>query len=137
MKTPADRFTVSLDIELLAAFDAFIASRGYVNRSEAIRDLIRDVLIDDRLADGDEPVVAVVTFVCDHRSAAAPMRARRAVIDAEALHPSCAQTPIDDQRDLWVIGVRGPSGAVQSFSNRIRSVRGVSSVRTLCVPIAE
>lgn len=137
MKAPADRFTVSLDIELLAAFDAWIASRGYVNRSEAVRDLIRDALISDRLADGDEPVVAIVTFVCDHRSAAAPVRARRAIIDSEALHPSCAQTPIDDQRDLWVNSVRGSSGAVQSFSNRIRAVRGLSAVRTQCVPVTE
>ncbi len=134
---PVDRFTVSLDTELLAAFDAYIASRGYVNRSEAVRDLIREALITNRLLDGVVPVVAIITFVCDHRSVAAPRRARRVILEARALSPACTQTPIDADRDLWTVGVRGPSQTVQSFSNRIQAIRGVSAVRTLFVPETE
>ena len=40
-----DRFSVSLDTELLAAFDHHIAGKGYANRSEAVRDMIRDLLL--------------------------------------------------------------------------------------------
>ncbi|MEK7732205.1 MAG: ribbon-helix-helix protein, CopG family, partial [Planctomycetota bacterium] len=53
---PVDRFTVSLDTELLAAFDHHIAAKGYENRSEAIRDLIRDLLTATQLQKGGEPV---------------------------------------------------------------------------------
>ena len=51
-----DRFSVSLDTELLAAFDRHIAAHGYVNRSEAIRDLIRNILLAGRLEDEKTPV---------------------------------------------------------------------------------
>ena len=55
-----DRFTVSLDTELLAAFDHHIASLGYENRSEAIRDLIRDELISEKKCGGDGPASVFV-----------------------------------------------------------------------------
>ena len=56
-----DRFSVSLDAELLAAFDRHIAAKGYDNRSEAIRDLIRDLLITSRLKEGNDDVSAILT----------------------------------------------------------------------------
>ena len=58
-----DRFSVSLDTELLAAFDHHIAGKGYVNRSEAVRDMIRDMLLAGRLPEGDDPVLAVPSFL--------------------------------------------------------------------------
>ena len=71
-----DRFSVSLDTELLAAFDRHIAAKGYENRSEAIRDLIRDLLINSRVLQGEEQVAAVLTVVCDHEAGEAAGRLR-------------------------------------------------------------
>ena len=124
--SPVDRFTVSLDTELLAAFDGNIAARGYVNRSEAIRDLIRDALTTTMPAVERGNVVAVITFVCDLRSAAAPSRVRKIMLDTPVLSPSCSQVPIDESRDLWIVTIRGPSNATQAFANNIRAVRGIS-----------
>ena len=65
------RFTISLDDELAQQFDAFIAEKGYVNRSEAVRDLIRMRLGSDRLGELSQEAVASwcvanVSYVYDH-----------------------------------------------------------------------
>src|SRR5258705_4198533 len=61
------RFGVSLEEDLLAAFDLSITGVGYQNRSEAIRDLIRDHLIQKKVGQADAEVIGVVTLVYDHR----------------------------------------------------------------------
>jgi len=59
------RFSVSIERDLLGAFDWLIASRGYANRSEAIRGLIRRQLINRVWEEGDE-VAGVITILYDH-----------------------------------------------------------------------
>lgn len=56
-----DRFTISLDATLATQFDELIAARGYSNRSEAVRDLIRGAIEGDRQR-GRRPVIASPTF---------------------------------------------------------------------------
>ena len=51
------RFGVSIDERLLTRFDAHSADKGYVNRSEAIRDLIRNALVEEQWSDGDAEAV--------------------------------------------------------------------------------
>lgn len=62
------RFGVSTDERLLEKFDALIAEKGYVNRSEAVRDLIRNALVEEQWASGDVESVGTVTLVYDHHS---------------------------------------------------------------------
>ena len=62
------RFGVSLEDGLLEAFDKSIGGQGYQNRSEAIRDLIRDHLIQKKVGKGDEEVVGVISLLYDHRT---------------------------------------------------------------------
>ena len=62
-----ERFTISLDDELAGEFDRLIAARGYGNRSEAVRDILRGHL--DRLRevhDVDGPCVATLSYVYNH-----------------------------------------------------------------------
>src|SRR3990167_5844828 len=60
------RFGISIDSELLEGFDRLIARKGYSNRSEAIRDLIRDTLVDVEWAEGDRETVGTITIVYNH-----------------------------------------------------------------------
>jgi metal-responsive CopG/Arc/MetJ family transcriptional regulator len=60
------RIGVAIDSDLLAKFDDLIAKRGYTNRSEAFRDLIRDELIKETWESPDSEVVGTVTLVYDH-----------------------------------------------------------------------
>src|SRR5947209_6400288 len=64
--TEVIRFSVSLEATLLAAFDRDITARGYANRSEAVRDLIRDRLIRAGAEGTEGEQVAIVALVYDH-----------------------------------------------------------------------
>ena len=59
------RFGVSLDKRLLIEFDRLIKRRRYTNRSEALRDLIRDNLVGQEW-DENKETVGTITFVYDH-----------------------------------------------------------------------
>ncbi|MDP2401273.1 MAG: nickel-responsive transcriptional regulator NikR [Actinomycetota bacterium] len=62
------RFGISADERLLERFDALIADKGYVNRSEAVRDLIRNALVEEQWRDDEGQAVGTVTLVYDHHS---------------------------------------------------------------------
>ena len=66
--TELTRITISLETSLLDAFDKHIAGKGYENRSEAIRDLIRDKLIQEEAKNRHGEQVAVVAMVFDHHA---------------------------------------------------------------------
>lgn len=60
------RFGVSIDEKLLLQFDDLISEKGYVNRSEAIRDLIRDTLVREEAASPEAGVIGTLTLVYSH-----------------------------------------------------------------------
>ena len=60
------RFGVSIDEKLLKKFDALTEEKGYVNRSEAIRDLIRDMLVREETADPETEVIGTLTLIYSH-----------------------------------------------------------------------
>ncbi|MCD6351459.1 MAG: nickel-responsive transcriptional regulator NikR, partial [Armatimonadetes bacterium] len=63
-----ERFGVSMEQELLEAFDEVLARKGYASRSEAIRDLVRDLLVRERWEHPEAPVVGAITMVYDHHA---------------------------------------------------------------------
>ncbi len=62
------RFSISTDARLLERFDALSAERGYVNRSEAMRDLMRNALVEELWSADDAEAVGTVTLVYDHHA---------------------------------------------------------------------
>ena len=134
---PVDRFTVSLDTELLAAFDHHIAAKGYENRSEAIRDLIRDLLTATQLQKGGEPVVAFLSMVCDHRVGESAKRIRACLQEGTDLVFGVFTTPIDKHRDGLTIALKGPSDRVHALANELQAMRGVTHGHLSAVPINE
>jgi len=122
-----ERIGVSLDDGLLARFDRLIAEKGYVNRSEAIRDLIREALVQRAWKDeGDrEERVAVVTLVYDHDAASLTRKLahiqhenHRAVVSALHVH-------LDAHNCLEVLVLRGRSRDVLAMGEGLISTRGV------------
>ena len=130
-----DRFSVSLDTELLAAFDRHIAGRGYRNRSEAIRDMIRDLLVTSRLQGGDERVAAIVSIVCDHREGEAPRRLRSCLAAHGELVAGSLIIPVDEDRDSLAIGLKGPADKVRVLADALQAMRGVTHGHVSTVPI--
>ncbi|MBA2675736.1 nickel-responsive transcriptional regulator NikR [Ramlibacter sp.] len=120
------RFTISLDEDLAGEFDRLIAVRGYVNRSEAVRDLIRErlgsALLDARKA---KWCAATVTFVYDRNEH--PVTAR--VMDLQHQHHdlvvSSLQTRLDHDNCLETVVLRGPTVGVQDCASQLIALRGV------------
>ena len=128
-----DRFSVSLDTELLAAFDAHIASRGYENRSEAVRDMIRDLLVTNRRMDGDAETLAILTLVCDHRVGEAAARLRACLAESADVVLGSHCIPVDDHRDGVAVILRGPTSRVQTVADRVRGMRGIAHGHTAII----
>lgn len=118
------RFSVSIESDLLSAFDRLIASRGYINRSEAIRDAIRRQLITREWEDGEE-VVGVITLLYDHH------RPGLAEAITEIQHRAISQVistthiHLDENNCLEFIAVKGEGSAIQALANRLQSLKGV------------
>ena len=132
-----DRFSVSLDAELLAAFDLHIATRGYVNRSEAVRDMIRDLLLAARLERGDEQVAAILSLVCDHREGETGKRLRALVGARLDLLAGSFVSAVDEHRDLMAIGLKGPAKEVQILAGEVQAMRGVAHGHLSFVPVGD
>lgn len=130
-----DRFSVSLDTELLAAFDRHILQKGYENRSEAVRDLIRDLLSASRMGTGEQTVAAMLMAVCDHREGDVSKKLRGCLADHRELVMGSMHSAIDEHRDIVVIGMRGPSDRVQALAGRIQTFRGISHGQCSVVPL--
>jgi CopG family nickel-responsive transcriptional regulator len=132
-----DRFSVSLDTELLAAFDRYLAAKGYENRSEAIRDMIRDLLVGDRRIEGDRSTTAVLTLVCDHRVGEVAARLRTLLAAHANLVRGSLHLPADEHRDGLAIALHGPGDQVQQIADKIQAMRGIAHGHLAVFPTEE
>ncbi len=118
------RFSISLEEDLLAGFDDYIVRHGYSNRSEAVRDLIRKVLVKDEWAD-DSEVVGVVTMVYDHHKSQLQERITELQHDFYELITSTTHIHMDHHNCLEVTIVKGKASQVQDLAGRLIALRGV------------
>ena len=124
-----ERIGVSLDKELLSMFDELIAKQGYQSRSEAIRDLVRRQLSEERLDDPKARAVAAVFLVYDHHSTKLAGR----LIDLQHAHSlssslqviSSLHVHLDEHDCLEVIVLRGRVGEINEVAESILSMKGV------------
>ena len=123
--TDLARFGVSIDERLLQSFDALIARKGYVYRSEAIRDLIRAALIDDAWSQEDGETVGTVTLVYNHHTRDLADKLtdhqhshHQAIISALHVH-------LDAHNCLEVVVVKGRAGEVRRLADELIGTKGV------------
>jgi CopG family nickel-responsive transcriptional regulator len=120
------RFGVAMDRALLADFDERIAERGYENRSEALRDLIRADLT--RAAwDGGAQVVATLTVVYETELRELVTRLTEAETQAPGALVSSLRVPLDRGRTLEVLVLRGTGSVLSDLAGRIAGARGVEA----------
>jgi len=132
------RFTISLDDELAAEFDQLIARRGYVNRSEAVRDLIREKL-GAALLDASKArwCAATVTYVYDHHEQAVAARLADLHHGHHDLVVSSLRTHLDHDHCLETVVLRGATVAVVDFAGQLIALRGVRHGQFHALPLAE
>lgn len=123
------RIGVSLDSELLSRFDRFIEEKGYENRSEAFRDLIRDRLVGSAVVATNALVVATVTLIYDHHTRLLPEK----LADLQHAHHgvviSTLHAHLDGDNCLEVVLLRGKSKDVQHLGDLLISTKGVQHGR--------
>jgi len=119
------RFGVSLDHTLLREFDRLIEEKGYTNRSEAIRDLIRDRLVDEEWEQEDIPVAGALTLVFDHHSMDLPRRLTEIQHDHHDLIVSTVHVHLDHDNCLEVLVLKGSALEVRHLGEKLISTRGI------------
>jgi CopG family transcriptional regulator, nickel-responsive regulator len=119
------RFGVSIGTDLLGRFDKLIESKNYANRSEAIRDLIRQNLVAEKWKSSDKETVGVISLVYDHhqRELTEALTAMQHDFGEGAV--SSLHVHLDHHHCLEVIVVRGEASAVKKLADRLIGVRGV------------
>jgi CopG family nickel-responsive transcriptional regulator len=118
------RFGISIDEKLIRRFDAAAKGKGYRNRSEAIRDLIRDSLVREEWG-ADEEIVGAITIVYDHHRRDLASRLIELQHDLADLILSNLHIHLDHDNCLEVIAVKGRAKKVQALADEIISARGV------------
>jgi CopG family nickel-responsive transcriptional regulator len=129
-----ERIGVSLEDDLLAKFDKLIAEKGYENRSEAIRDLIRDALV-QRAWSTDaaqrEERVAVVTLVYDHDSSSLAQKLAHIQHENHKAVVSALHVHMDEHNCLEVLVLRGRGRDVLAMGEGLVSTKGVKFGRVV------
>ena len=118
------RFGVSLEKNLLDNFDKLIRRQKYTNRSEAIRDLIRQELLKKELEE-DKEVAGAITFIYDHHQ----RDLLNKIIDVQHDHQDIIQSSqhihLDHHNCLEIVAVKGNSGKVGKLADTLKALKGV------------
>src|SRR5271154_5563057 len=123
------RIGVAIDSDLLQKFDELIASRGYSNRSEAFRDLIRDELVERAWDNPDSEVVGTVTLVYDHHVRLLNEKLTGMQHDFHRNIISTIHVHLDHDNCLEVLIVKGKAKNVQKIADALISTKGVKHGR--------
>ena len=123
------RIGVAIDSDLLEKFDELIGKRGYTNRSEAFRDLIRGELIAEDWGSPDRDVVGTVTLVYDHHVRLLSERLTDLQHDHHQQILSTLHVHLDHDNCLEVLVVKGKAAAVKKISDALISTKGVKHGR--------
>lgn len=113
-----------MDAELLERFDRGIVRKGYANRSEALRDLVRDALV-QREWQGNEQVIGVVTLLYDHHV----RNLESGLTEIQHQHHeqilSTMHIHLDHDNCLEVVAVRGRGRQIEEIATKLIGLKGV------------
>ena len=131
-----ERFTVSLEGELLAQFDEYIQHRGYGNRSEAVRDILRGTLETQRLTEDDSGhCIACLSYIYNHHERELSRRLTQASHAHHDLTRSTLHVHLDHENCMEVSVLQGPTEAVRRFADSITAETGVRHGKLNAVPV--
>jgi len=118
------RTGVSLEDDLLQEFDRLIAKRGYANRSEAFRDLIREALLSETVV-SNKPVVGTLTLVYDHHTPNLAKKLTEVQHTAGTMVLAATHVHLDHHYCLEVIIMKGRGKDIQAVADGMLALRGV------------
>ena len=119
------RFGVSIEPDLLKKFDKVIKKKGYTNRSEAIRDIIRKDIIIEKNKDPNLESIGTLTMIYDHHAGNLTNR----LLDLQHDHTkeilSTTHIHIDHHNCLEVLVLKGKTGNIKKLADNIKSLKGI------------
>lgn len=120
------RFGVAMDEGLLERFDALVERRGAgTNRSEAVRDLVRDAIVDAEVIDSDAEAIGTVTMVFNHGSGDLSDKLDALQHSHHDKIVSSMHVHLDAHNCLEVLVIRGRAGEIASISEQLLGTKGV------------
>ncbi len=119
------RIGVAIASDLLAKFDSLIDKRGYTNRSEAFRDLIRAELVRETSSHPGGRVVGSLTVVYDHHVRMLEEKLTELQHTHTRLIVSGMHVHLDHDNCLELIALRGPAAEVRRFADTLAAIKGV------------
>jgi CopG family transcriptional regulator, nickel-responsive regulator len=135
LEGPMPRVTITVDDEFATALDQFMSTRGYVNRSEAIRDLARSGLQQAAVEiGGPRPCVAAVIYIYDHHVRDLPNRLTRDFHHRHDLAQATLHMHLDHDSCMEVTVLKGRGSDVQELADRTIAERGVRHGRVVYLP---
>ena len=119
------RFGVSLDAELLVPFDELCARRGYSNRSEAIRDLIRKMLVEENWEQGRAECAGTLSLIYDHHRSDLSRKLTALQHDDHDIIVAALHVHLDHHNCLEVLILKGTPPRIRALVDRLCAMRGV------------
>ena len=130
------RLTITIDDDLVAEVDEFIARHGYANRSEAFRDLLRGGLErGDTATAGNRNCIATLSYVYDHAARELPKRLTKDFHAHHDLAQATLHVHIDHDSCLEVTVLRGRGSDVRAFADHVIAERGVRHGHVVMMPV--
>jgi CopG family nickel-responsive transcriptional regulator len=130
------RLTITIDDDLVAEVDEFIARHGYANRSEAFRDLLRGGLErGDAATSGNRNCIATLSYVYDHAARELPKRLTKDFHAHHDLAQATLHVHIDHDSCLEVTVLRGRGADVRAFADHVIAERGVRHGHVVMMPV--
>lgn len=122
------RFGVSIEQDLLETFDRLIADRGYATRSEALRDLIRDALIQQKIElQSETNALGTLTLVYDHHARNLSQEMTELQHDFHELILSVMHLHVSHDDCMEIIALRGVVSEIVKLSNGLLSLKGIKN----------
>lgn len=119
------RFGVSIDEKLLKRFDDLISEKGYVNRSEAVRDLMRDMLVTEDISDPEAETIGTLTIVYSHETREISDKLNEVQHSHYKNIVSAIHVHLDEHNCLEVLILKGRTRIVKSIADHLLSIKNV------------
>ena len=128
MSSDLVRFSIAMPVDLLVQFDALVARRGLAkNRSEVVRDLVRDALISEESSIPGTEVMGTLTIVFNHHASDVQEKLHEVQHHNVGLIVSTTPVHLDEDNCLEVIILRGETTDVHAIADRILGTKGVKN----------
>ena len=119
------RFGVSAEEDLVKEFDEIIKAAGYTNRSEALRDLMREFVLERKAHQEGNITIGTITVLYDHKKRKLANR----LVDYQHLHNECITATmhihVDKRLCMEVLAVKGEISKIREIASHIGSEKGV------------